>query len=53
MCTKSECWNPNKENVDKMVREMCNPKVTAYKLAMQAIGAEPKDCNPEVLRRGR
>ena len=53
MCTKSECWKPNKENVNKMIGEMRNPRVTAYKLAMQVVGAEPKDCNPELLRKGR
>jgi hypothetical protein len=53
MCTKSECWNPTKENVNKMICEMKNPKVQSYKMAMQAIGADPKDSNPENLRRGR
>ena len=53
MCTKTECWNPNKENVNKMIKEMRNPKIQAYKLAMKVIGADPKDYNPELLRRGR
>jgi 3-oxoacyl-[acyl-carrier-protein] synthase III len=51
ICTRSECWNPNRRNVNKMIRELHNPKVRAYKMAMQAIGAEPKDCDTERLRR--
>lgn len=53
MCTKSECWNPNDKNVQKMVREMRNPRIQAFKMAMSAMGAEPRDCNPELLRRRR
>jgi len=52
LCTKSECWNPTEKNVKRMIHnEMKNPKVQAYKMAMQAIGADPKDCAVEGLRR--
>ncbi len=52
LCTRSECWNPVEKNIKKMIHnEMKNPKVQAFKMAMQAIGADPKDCNVESLRR--
>lgn len=51
LCTKSECWNPIDKNVQKMVRELKNPRVQSFKLAMKAIGADPKDCDTERLRR--
>ena len=52
MCTKSECWNPTDRNVQKMLKnELQNPHTRAYKMAMQVIGADPKDCDLERLRR--
>lgn len=52
MCTKSECWKPDDKNINKMINnEMRNKKVEAYKTAMKAIGADPKDCDPDRLRR--
>lgn len=52
LCTRSECWDPNDRNVQKMIRnELKNPRTRAYKMAMQAIGADPKDCDLEKLRR--
>jgi hypothetical protein len=50
--TRSECWNPTKKNVNKMItNEMRNPDVQSYNMAMKAIGADPKDCSIERLRR--
>jgi len=52
LCTKSECWNPTDRNVQKMLyNELKNPKTRAYEMAMKAIGADPKDCSTESLRR--
>lgn len=52
LCTKSECWNPTNRNIRKMINnELNNPKTRAYEMAMKAIGAEPKDCSVESLRR--
>lgn len=52
LCTKSECWEPNDRNVQKMIHnELKNSRTRAYKMAMQAIGADPKDCDTEKLRR--
>jgi hypothetical protein len=54
LCTKSECWNPIDKNVQKMIHgEMKNPKLKQYQVAMRAIGADPKDCETEQLRRVR
>ena len=54
MCTKSECWNPTDRNIQKMIKnELKNPHTRAYKMAMQAIGADPKDYDVEKLRRGK
>ena len=52
LCTKDECRNPTDKNVQKMLKnELQNPHTRAYKMAMQAIGADPKDCDVERLRR--
>ena len=52
LCTKSECWNPTDRNIKKMIHnELQNPKTRAYQMAMKAIGADPKDCSTEMLRR--
>ncbi len=52
LCTKNECNNPTDRNIRKMIyNELQNPQTRSYKLAMQAIGADPRDCNPENLRR--
>lgn len=54
LCTKSECWHPIDKNVKKMIHnEMKNPKIQQYQVAMRAIGADPKDCGTERLRRIR
>lgn len=52
LCTRSECWNPTDRNVQKMLyNELKNPKTRAYEMAMKAIGADPKECSTERLRR--
>lgn len=52
LCTKDECRDPTDRNVQKMLKnELQNPHTRAYKMAMQAIGADPKDCEVERLRR--
>lgn len=52
--TKSEHWNPTKENVLKVLhQEIKNKDIKRYKMAMKAIGADPHDYNMEKIRRGR
>ncbi len=55
--TKSEHWNPTRENVQKCIRNENNPQYTAlcnsYRAIMNAIGADPKDLSTERLRKGR
>jgi len=52
LCTKEECRNPTDRNIQKMIHnELKNPKTRAYQMAMRAIGADPKDCSTERLRR--
>jgi phosphoketolase len=52
--TKDEHWNPTRENVNKVLtRELKNPKIESFQLAMKSLGADPKDYNIERIRRGR
>lgn len=52
--TKSEHWNPSEKNVQKVLhQELRNPQIQSFKMAMQAIGADPKDYNIEKIRKGR
>ena len=52
LCTKDECRNPTDRNVKKMIiNELKNPKTRAYQMAMKVIGADPKECSTERLRR--
>ena len=54
MCTKDECWNPTEVNIKKMINKeflMCG-KINAYRKAMETIGADPRDCETERLRKG-
>jgi len=53
MCTRRECENPTDHNVRKMAYgEMANAhKTKLYRQSMEAIGADPKDCSTERLRR--
>lgn len=54
-CTKSECWNPTQENVDKMIKsEMTHVNERKlYSAIMGNLGADPNDGSTERLRRGR
>ena len=53
LCTRKECWDPTDRNVNKMLNSefKSKKKVEEFKNRMKAIGADPKDCNPERLRR--
>ena len=53
MCTRQECSKATPERVDKMLNSefKARPQMEYYKQSMQAIGADPKDADPERLRR--
>lgn len=53
LCTKNECAIPNERNVQKMLNsEFKNRElVDKYKNCMKAIGADPRDADPERIRR--
>lgn len=57
LLTKSEHWNPSKENVDKYLKKEGSRDANAaremYKKTMEAIGADPRDISTERLRKGR
>jgi len=53
LCSKDECKDPNDKNVKKMINGefKIQDDIQKYKKCMQAIGADPNDCNPERWRR--
>lgn len=53
MCTKRECSKATPERVNKMLNSefRSGQQMETYKKSMQAIGADPKDCDVERLRR--
>jgi hypothetical protein len=53
LCTRSECAHATPENVNKMLKsEFRTSLATEYYIkSMKAIGADPKDCDIEKLRR--
>lgn len=53
LCTKEECRNPTEQNVKKMLGSefKAREKIEIFKKSMKAIGADPKDCSAERLRR--
>ncbi len=55
MCTRDECWHPDKMDVQKMVHSefKMHPKMSEYTEIMKKIGADPKDCSTEALRKGK
>lgn len=55
-CTKNQCWTVNDHNVRRMGYEMSKSekhKRWYFMKAMTALGADPKDCSVEKLRRRR
>jgi len=55
LCTKTECFKPTDANISKMInREMkVKDKIDKFKKSMKAIGADPRDYNIELFRKGR
>lgn len=53
LCTRNECNIPNEKNVRKMIlSEFKNKKmIQEFKNCMKAISADPRDRDPEHLRR--
>lgn len=53
LCTNRECEKPTERNVNKMLNSEFTIKkdIGAYTKMMGNIGADPKDCSTEKLRR--
>lgn len=53
MCTRQECSKATPERVNKMLNSefKASQQMDVYKKSMQAIGADPRDCDVERLRR--
>lgn len=53
MCTRQECSKATPERVNKMLNSefKASQQMDVYRKSMQAIGADPRDCDVERLRR--